>query len=87
MAIFGMIHAKGMWAIRGKIQFHGIGINRTASARAMLLDPRDNFSSPRRIGRGARLARNCADWRCERLLVTSKIGSKHVVVGLVVYQG
>jgi hypothetical protein len=76
-----------MWAIRGKIQFHGVGINRAAPARAMLLHPRNNFSSPRRIGRGARLARNCADWRRGRQLVISQIGRKDVVVRLVVYQG
>jgi hypothetical protein len=79
-----------MWAIRRKIQFHGVGINRTASPRAMLLYAGDNLSSPRRIGRRAGLARNCANGRRrrrKRLLITSKIAGKNVVVRLMVHQG
>lgn len=54
-----------------------------ATARAVLLHPRDNFSSPRRIGRRTRFARNCTNGRRERLIFTSK----NVVVRLVVNQG
>ena len=71
-----------MWTISGKIQLHGIGINRAAPARAMLLHARDNLSSPCRIGRRSRLARHCTNRRRKRLLVSSKIGSKDLVIRL-----
>jgi hypothetical protein len=55
----------------------------------MLLHPRDNLSSPRRISRSSRLARDSANWgrwRRKRLLITSKIGSKGVMVRLMVHK-
>src|SRR5882724_9762772 len=78
--------SKGMWTIGRKIQLHRIGIGRTAAPRTMLPDPRDDFSSPRRVGRRPSLARNCTNrchWRRKRLLFIRK----YVLVRQVVHKG
>ena len=82
--------AKGMRTIGREIQLHGIWINWPAPACAMLLHPRNDFSSPCRIGRRPHIARNgtnCWHWRRNRLVIIRKIGCKNVVVRLMVNQG
>jgi hypothetical protein len=77
---------KQMRTISRKIEFHRVGIGWTTAARAMLLHPRYNLPSPRRIGGRSLIARNGAHgcrWRRERL----PIRTKGVVARLVIHQG
>jgi hypothetical protein len=77
-----------MGIVSGEIQFHGIGINGATPSRAMLLHPRHDFSSPRRISRWPSVTRNSANGWCwrESLVVTRKIGSQNLVVRLMVHK-
>src|SRR6185312_3065468 len=73
-----------------KIQFHGIGINRTAAARTMLLHPRDDLSSPCCVACRSRVPRdgtNSRSWRRERVFVIRTTGRKVGCQDVMVHKG